>query len=31
VIIDDKPKEIVTFMEPIPIRDYILVSKNEDN
>jgi len=31
VIIDDKPKEIVTFVEPILIRDYILVSENEDN
>jgi len=31
VIIDDRPKEIVTFEEPIPISDYILVSENEDN
>jgi len=31
VIIDDGPKEIVTFVEPILIRDYILVSENEDN
>ncbi len=31
VIIDDRPKEIVTFVEPILIRDYILVSENEDN
>ena len=31
VIIDDKPKEIITFVEPILIRDYVLVSKNEDN
>jgi len=31
VIIDDKPKEIVTFVEPILIRDYVLVSENEDN
>ncbi len=31
VIVDDKPKEIVTFVEPILIRDYILVSENEDN
>ena len=31
VIIDDRPKEIVTFVEPILIRDYVLVSKNEDN
>ena len=31
VIVDNKPKEIVTFVEPILIRDYILVSENEDN
>jgi len=31
VIIDDKPKEIVTFVEPILIRDYVFVSENEDN
>ncbi len=31
VIVDDRPKEIVTFVEPILIRDYILVSENEDN
>ncbi len=31
VIIDDRPKEIVTFVEPILIRDYVLVSENEDN
>ena len=31
VIVDDKPKEIVTFVEPILIRDYVLVSENEDN
>lgn len=31
VIIDDRPKEIVTFEEPIPISDYILVHKSEDD
>ncbi len=31
VIIDDRPKEIVTFEEPIPISNYILVHKSEDD
>lgn len=30
VIIDNKPKEIVKFEEPIPISDYILVPKIDD-
>ena len=31
VIIDDRPKEIVTFEEPITISNYILVHKSEDD
>ncbi len=31
VIIDDRPKEIVTFEKPIPISNYILVPKSEDD
>lgn len=31
VIIDNKPKEIVKFEEPIPISNYILVPKTEDD
>ena len=31
VIIDDRPKEIVTFEKPIPISNYILVPKTEDD
>jgi urease subunit gamma len=31
VLVDDRPKEIVTFEEPIPISNYILLSKKEDD
>ncbi|KAG2473668.1 MAG: urea amidohydrolase (urease), subunit gamma [Nitrosopumilales archaeon] len=31
VIIDDRPKEIVTFEKPIPTSNYILVPKTEDD
>ena len=31
VIIDNKPKEIVKFEEPIPISNYILVPKTEND
>jgi len=31
VIIDDRPKETVTFEKPIPISNYILVPKTEDD
>ena len=31
VIIDDRPKEIVTFEKPIPIVNYILVHKSEND
>ena len=31
VIIDDRPKEIVTFEKPIPISNYILIPKTEDD
>jgi len=31
VIIDDKPKETVTFEKPIPLSNYILVPKTEDD
>jgi len=31
VIIDDRSKEIVTFEEPIPIVNYILVHRNEND
>ncbi len=31
VIIDDRPKEIVTFEKPIPISNYILIPKSEDD
>ncbi len=31
VIIDNRPKEIVTFEKPIPTSNYILVPKSEDD
>ena len=31
VVIDDRPKEIVTFEKPIPISNYILIPKTEDD
>ena len=31
VIIDDRPKEIVTFEKPIPTSNYILIPKTEDD
>ncbi len=31
VIIDDRPKEIVTFEKPIPTSNYILVPKTEND
>ena len=31
VIIDDRAKEIVTFKEPIPIVNYILIHKSEND
>jgi len=31
VVIDNRPKEIVTFEEPIPISNYILIYKSEDD
>jgi urease gamma subunit len=30
VVIDNKPKEIVKFEEPIPVSDYILAPKTEE-
>jgi len=30
IIIDNKPREVVKFEEPIPISNYILVPKTED-
>jgi urease gamma subunit len=31
VIIDDRPKQVVTFEKPIPTSNYILVPKTEDD
>lgn len=31
VIIDNRPKEIVTFEKPIPTSNYILIPKTEDD